>query len=102
MVHMFVQIDDFVIEHTELTKVYGRGIGFPGFEFEGVAPEEKGKRIVEKLEQLKGQKYLDCKAIDDQGREYSGYGTLEEFKSEYVTKEAPVMYRFSGTVSFAK
>ena len=96
-----VVIDGFTVQEPALTKVYGRGIGFPGFEFDGVAPEEKGREIVEQLEQLEKRNIVACMGIDHLNRKYSGYGRLK-LESQLVSTEQPIMRRFHGTVTFVR
>jgi hypothetical protein len=98
---MRVKIGELVIEPPALTLVSRRGIGFPGFEFEGLAPEEEGKRIVERLKSLKQQGLVECEAVTREGHHLSGFGKLESFESETST-EAPVVYRFSAVVEFVR
>jgi hypothetical protein len=96
---MFVKIGSLEIEEVALTVVGILGFGERGFEFRGVAPEEKGKRIVETLSSLKGQKGIECEAEAlNHHRVGPGYGCLEQFEIEVYDRTAPVVYRFSGVV----
>jgi hypothetical protein len=98
---MFVKIGTLEIREPDLTKVYSRGMGSSGFEFEGLAPEERGKHIVDRLEAIKTDEALDCEAETNDGRRMSGYGKLEKFQGQ-ITETAPVMYRFSGGVTLLR
>ena len=91
-----VAVDGFTLQDPALTKVYSRGMGYPGFEFEGVAPGDRGKEIVEMLKQLEKKDIVTCMASDGL-RKYSGYGRFQ-FNYE-VDSTKPVWYRFHGIVS---
>ena len=96
---MFVKIGSVEIEEVDLGAVGTLGFGARGFDFRGVAPEGKGKRIVDALSSLKGQKGIECEAETlNHHRVGPGYGCLEQFDSKVDDKTAPVTYRFSGVV----
>jgi hypothetical protein len=95
---MFVKIGTLEIREPDLTKVYSLGMGSSGFGFEGLAPEERGKYILDKLEAIKTDEALGCEAETNERRRMSGYGKLEKFQGQ-ITETAPVMYRFSGVVT---
>ena len=98
---MFVKIGTVEIKDPDLTKVYSRGMGYSGFEFEGLAPEERGKHIVDRLGAIKPDEVLDCEAETKEGRRMPGHGKLEKFQYQ-ITETAPVMYRFSGVVTLLR
>jgi len=94
---MHVKIGDIIIEDPDLEYAsrFG-GAGSYGFEFKGLSLEDKGKQIVKALNAAKGQ-LLECEAFTMEGVLVSGYGKLEIFDYE-SSEEAPIKYRFSGTV----
>lgn len=99
---MFVKIGTLEIREPDLTKVYGLGMGSSGFAFEGLAPEERGKHIVDSLEAIKTDEALRCEAETNKGQRIpSGYGKLEKFQGQ-ITETAPVVYRFSGVVTLLR
>lgn len=98
---MLVKIGTVEVREPDLTMVAPRGIGFPGFEFQGLAPEARGKQLTDKFEAEKGSHPVSCEAVMKNGKRISGYGTLEQFQSR-TTESAPVMYRFSGTVTLLR
>jgi hypothetical protein len=97
---MMVRMDSLEITQPELTSVTTRGIGFSGFEFKGLAPEEVGKRIVEALEAMKREKTaVKCEALTMDGKPIAGYGIPEKVEVE-VSKTTPIMYGFYVVVAF--
>lgn len=101
MGHMHVKIGTVEIREPDLTMVALRGIGFPGFEFKGVAPEAKAKQIADRLEDAKVSDVLPCEAVMKNGKRISGYGKLEQFDSQ-AKEDAPAVYRFSGVVTLLR
>jgi len=98
---IFVRIGSFRITEPDLRAVGMLSFGVNGFDFRGIAPEEKGKRIVDTLTSLKGQQGLECEAetSDKPSHHPYGYGRLETFDSQLDDSMTPVMYRFSGVVT---
>jgi hypothetical protein len=98
---MRIRIGTVEIREPDITKVNDRGWTPYGFEFAGLAPEEKGKRIVDQLNAIKQEDdQLECEALTNKGKPMSGYGKLEDLEIQ-VLDTAPVMYRFSGKVRLA-
>ena len=96
---MFAKVGSVEIKEIDLGAVGTLGFGARGFDFRGVAPEEKGKRIVDALSSLRGQKGIECEAEPlDHQRVGPSYGCLEQFDSKVDDTPAPVMYSFSGVV----
>jgi hypothetical protein len=98
---MFVKIGTLEIREPDLTKVYNLGMGSSGFGFEGLAPEERGKHIVDSLEAIKTDEALGCEAETNDRRHMSGHGKLAKFQGQ-KTETAPVIYRFSGVVTLLR
>jgi len=96
---MYVKIGTLEIRKPDITDVYRIGMGYYGFEFKGVAPEENGKRIVDALSAIKQEELLRCEALTDKGT-MSGYGKLEDLQIQ-VSDTVPIMYHFSAKVRLA-
>jgi hypothetical protein len=99
---MSVKIGSLEIKQPDLTWVAPRGMGFPGFEFKGLAPEERGKHIVERLEAMRNEKAIPCEAVTKEGRTISGYGKLEKVETEMKQAQPPVMYDFHVVVALQR
>jgi len=98
---VYVKIGTLEIGEPDITDVYQMGMGFPGFLFRGIAPEEKGKRIVDQLNAIKQEELLECEALTDKGSTVSGYGKLEDLQIQ-VSETAPITYRFSAKVRLSR
>jgi len=96
---MYVKIGALEIRKPDIIGVSRMGMGYYGFEFRGVAPEENGKRIADALSAIKQEELLQCEALTDRGT-MSGYGKLEDLQIQ-VSDTVPIMYHFSGKVRLA-
>jgi hypothetical protein len=99
---VFAKIGSLEIKQPDLSWVESRGMGFPGSEFEGLAPEERGKHIVERLQAMQKDNAIPCEALTENGKTISGYGKLEKVDTELREAQPPVMYRFYVVVAFQR
>lgn len=93
---MRVRLGTLEIGEPEITYAHYIAVGY-GFEFKGLAPNEKGRQIIDQLTRIKQGDLLQCEAVIHGGKRLSGYGKLETFESQIETG-TPVIYRFSGSV----
>jgi hypothetical protein len=95
---MYVKIGSLEIKEPDLQYVTLLGAGYSGFDFRGIAPEQKSEQIREILQAMKEetlQTPIPCEAITTQGRTKKGYlRQLEEIDIQPIEGRTPVMYRF--------
>ena len=100
---MMVKMGSLLIEQPDLIWVAPLGAGFPGFEFKGLAPEERGKHIVDALVAMKNEKAaVLCEALTEKGKPIAGYGIPQKIEAEPTQAQAPVMYRFHVEVALER